>query len=112
MAIAKILAQDPALVLADEPVASLDVMNGALVMETLRRVATESGSTVIATLHHVELARRYADRILGFRAGRLVFDGPPAALDETAAGQVFGYPTPVATAPAAAALGQPEWAVS
>lgn len=112
VAIAKILAQDPTLVLADEPIASLDVMNGALIMETLRRVATESGLTVIATLHHVELARRYADRILGFRTGALVFDGPPAALDEAAAGRVFGLPTPPVAPPTPAALGQPEWAVS
>ena len=112
VAIAKILAQDPALVLADEPIASLDVMNGALVMETLRGVATESGLTVIATLHHVELARRYADRILGFRSGELVFDGPPSSLDETAAGHVFGHPAPLVAPPAPAALGQPEWAVS
>jgi phosphonate transport system ATP-binding protein len=112
VAIAKILAQDPALILADEPIASLDVVNGALVMETLRRVASESGLTVIATLHHMELALRYADRILGFRAGTLVFDGPPAALDEAAAGRVFGQPATVVAPPAAAALGQPEWAVS
>jgi phosphonate transport system ATP-binding protein len=75
-------------------------------------VASESGLTVIATLHHMELALRYADRILGFRAGTLVFDGPPAALDEAAAGRVFGQPATVVAPPAAAALGQPEWAVS
>ena len=54
-------------------------MNGALVMDTLRRIATGAGLTVIATLHHVEYARRYADRVLGLRGGRLVFDGPPAS---------------------------------
>ncbi len=53
VAIAKILTQEPALVLGDEPVASLDLMNGAMVMETLRAVASETGLTVIATLHHV-----------------------------------------------------------
>src|SRR5215471_6161861 len=74
VAIAKVLAQQPQVILADEPVASLDLMNGALVMDTLRRVASETGLTVIATLHHVEYARRYADRVLGLRAGELVFD--------------------------------------
>ena len=69
VAIAKILAQEPRLILGDEPVASLDVANGAAVMETLRRIASETGLTVIATLHHVEYARRYADRVLGLRAG-------------------------------------------
>ncbi len=111
VAIAKILAQDPALVLADEPIASLDMLNGALVMETLRRVASESGLTVIATLHHIDITRRHADRILGFREGELVFDGPPSALDDAAASRVFGHtPTPVVAA-APATVGQPEWAI-
>jgi phosphonate transport system ATP-binding protein len=90
VAIAKILAQAPSLILGDEPVASLDVMNGAMVMETLLSVATTAGLTVIATLHHVDYARRYADRILGLRDGRLVFDGPSAALTDTALLDIFG----------------------
>jgi phosphonate transport system ATP-binding protein len=69
VAIAKILAQAPHLILADEPVASLDMMNGALVMETLRRIASEAGLTVITNLHHVEYARRYADRVVGLCTG-------------------------------------------
>jgi phosphonate transport system ATP-binding protein len=111
VAIAKILAQDPALVLADEPIASLDMLNGALVMETLSRVASESGLSVIATLHHIEIARRYADRILGFRSGTLVFDGPPASLDEATAGRIFGHPPTAVVAHAPGRLDQPEWAV-
>ena len=90
VAIAKILAQSPQIILGDEPVASLDVANGAMVMETLRRVASEAGVTVITTLHHVDYARRYADRVLGFRQGALVFDGAPAALDETSLALIFG----------------------
>ena len=90
VAIAKILAQEPRLILGDEPVASLDVMNGALVMETLRRIASESGLTVISTLHHVEYARRYADRVLGLRAGRLVFDGSARDLTDDAIVEIFG----------------------
>jgi phosphonate transport system ATP-binding protein len=90
VAIAKILAQEPRLILGDEPVASLDVMNGALVMETLRRIASSAGLTVVSTLHHVEYARRYADRVLGLRAGRLVFDGPPARLGDDAIREIFG----------------------
>jgi phosphonate transport system ATP-binding protein len=69
-------------ILADEPVASLDVMNGVLVMETLQRIAASAGITVIANLHHVEYDRRYADRVLGLRHGRLMFDGSPAELTE------------------------------
>jgi phosphonate transport system ATP-binding protein len=90
VAIAKILAQAPALILGDEPVASLDLMNGAMVMATLRGVASEAGLTVIATLHHVDYARRYADRILGLREGRLVFDGPAAVLTDAALLDIFG----------------------
>ena len=89
VAIAKILAQAPQIILGDEPVASLDVANGAMVMETLRRVASESGVTVITTLHHVDYVRRYADRVLGFRHGALVFDGAPAALDDPALALIF-----------------------
>jgi phosphonate transport system ATP-binding protein len=90
VAIAKILAQEPAVVLADEPVASLDLSNGRLVMQTLRRVASAVGITVIATLHHVEHARNYADRILGLKAGRLVFDGPASRLTDAALFEIFG----------------------
>jgi phosphonate transport system ATP-binding protein len=90
VAIAKILAQEPRLILGDEPVASLDVMNGALVMETLRRIASSAGLTVISTLHHVEYARRYADRVLGLRGGRLVFDGPARDLSDAAVREIFG----------------------
>ena len=89
VAIAKILAQDPEIILADEPIASLDFSNGELVMETLRQIAHQAGLAVVTTLHHVDFARRYADRVLGFRGGRLVFDGPPAALSEAALAAVF-----------------------
>jgi phosphonate transport system ATP-binding protein len=90
VAIAKVLAQEPALILADEPVASLDVANGALVMETLRRVVDGARLTVLAALHHVDYARRYADRVLALRHGRLVFDGPPALLSDSVLDLVFG----------------------
>jgi len=90
VAIAKLLAQEPRLILGDEPVASLDVMNGAMVMETLRRIASRAGLTVISTLHHVDYARRYADRVLGLRAGRLVFDGRARDLTDAALVEIFG----------------------
>jgi phosphonate transport system ATP-binding protein len=90
VAIAKILAQEPEVILADEPVASLDVVNGAIVMATLQRIAHTAGLTVIANLHHVEYARRYAGRVLGLRGGRLVFDGSPARLTESALVDIFG----------------------
>ena len=90
VAIARLLAQDARVVLADEPVASLDLANGRLVMETLRRIARGGGLTVVATLHHVDYARRYADRVLGLKDGRVVFDGPPGALSDASLFEIFG----------------------
>jgi phosphonate transport system ATP-binding protein len=90
VAIARLLAQDARVVLADEPVASLDLANGRLVMETLRRIARGAGLTVVATLHHVDYARRYADRVIALKEGRLVFDGPPDALSDAALFEIFG----------------------
>src|SRR5262249_60024751 len=112
VAIAKVLAQSPALVLADEPIASLDVANGALVMETLRSVATRTGLTVLATLHQVDVARQYADRILGLRQGRLVFDGLPSALGDVALARLFGALPEATTGPTAAIAATPTSACS
>jgi phosphonate transport system ATP-binding protein len=112
VAIAKILAQEPLVILADEPVASLDVMNGALVMDTLRRIAIDAGLTVIANLHHVEYARRYADRILGLRGGRLVFDGPPTDLTDAAVVDIFGDRLTDTVVPSAVAVREAVWATS
>jgi phosphonate transport system ATP-binding protein len=112
VAIAKVLAQEPEVILADEPVASLDVMNGALVMATLRYVAASAGLTVIANLHHVDYARRYADRILGLRAGRLVFDGPSEALHEVVIRNIFGDVSPDAAGFGPMAVGEEVWATS
>ena len=108
VAIAKILAQAPQVILGDEPVASLDVANGAMVMDTLRRVASEAGVTVITTLHHVDYARRYADRVLGFRQGALVFDGAPAELDDPALALIFGDTASCPEIAADAQLSAPE----
>lgn len=79
-AIARALAQRPAVLLADEPVASLDPEAAEEVMRLLRQISLRDGIGIICVLHQPELARRYADRILGMRAGRIVFDAPPAQL--------------------------------
>lgn len=112
VAIAKILAQEPRIILGDEPVASLDLANGAMVMETLRRVASSAGVTVITTLHHVDYARRYADRVVGFRQGRLVFDGKAMELTDRAVVDILGESRPSDAAPTPVLAAEPQWATS
>jgi len=112
VAVAKSLAQEPRMILGDEPVASLDVANGAMVMDTLRRVASTAGVTVITTLHHVEHARRYADRIVGFRTGRVVFDGKPIDLTDAAVADIFDDERPAVSTTGLVDNREPGWAVS
>ena len=98
------------MILADEPVASLDLASGTSVMETLRLCAGAAGLTVIATLHHVDYARRFADRIVGLADGRLVVDVPAAELDDAMLVRIFGeLPGPV-PAPEPVLADQPAWA--
>jgi phosphonate transport system ATP-binding protein len=88
VAIARALAQEARLILADEPVASLDPESAATVLETLRAVAAQ-GVAVIASLHQVQLAVTYADRIVALRAGHIVEDAPAARFDTRAIGQIY-----------------------
>ena len=90
LAIARAVMQDPKVVLADEPIASLDPMNAQLVMDDLRRIHDEDGRMVIANLHTLDTARRYCDRIIGMRDGRIVFDGTPEQLTTGAARDIYG----------------------
>ncbi|WP_127103839.1 phosphonate ABC transporter ATP-binding protein [Pararhodobacter zhoushanensis] len=90
VAIARALMQDPKIILADEPIASLDPMNAQMVMDTLKRINTEDGRMVIANLHTLDTARRYCDRVIGLRDGRIVFDGVPADLTTDAAREIYG----------------------
>ena len=90
VAIARALMQDPKIILADEPIASLDPMNAQIVMEALRRIHEEDGRTVVCNLHTLDTARRYCDRVIGMRAGRVVFDGTPDQLTTGAARDIYG----------------------
>jgi phosphonate transport system ATP-binding protein len=90
VAIARALAQRGGVVLADEPVASLDPESAEHVMRTLRTIARSSGVAVLCSLHQVELARRFGDVLVGLRGGRVVFAGAPEAFDEGARGRVYG----------------------
>ena len=78
--IARALAQRPRLMLADEPVASLDPATSHKVLAQLRRIGQEDGITTVVSLHQVDLAQAYADRVVGLAHGRVVFDGAPAEL--------------------------------
>jgi len=88
--IARALAQQPRLLLADEPVASLDPATSHRLMELLREIARTDSMLAIVSLHQVEIARRFGDRIIGLRAGRVVFDGRPEALDAGALALIYG----------------------
>ena len=80
VAICRALLQEPRLLLADEPIASLDPHNARIVMDALRRINREDGLTVLCNLHHLDTARSYCDRIVAMQSGRIVFDGTPADL--------------------------------
>ena len=90
VAIARALMQDPRIILADEPIASLDPMNAQIVMDTLKRINVEDGRMVIANLHTLDTARRYCDRVIGMRDGRVVFDGTPEQLSTGVARDIYG----------------------
>ncbi len=90
VAIARALMQDPKIILADEPIASLDPMNAQIVMQSLRQIHEEDGRMVIANLHTLDTARRYCDRVIGMRDGRIVFDGTPEQLTTGVARDIYG----------------------
>src|SRR5437016_12579363 len=82
VAIARALVQEPDIILADEPIASLDPRNTRIVMDALLRINKHFGITVICHLHSLDLARGYSDRLIGMSAGKIVFDGAPAELTD------------------------------
>ncbi len=88
--IARALAQEPSIILADEPVASLDPPTSHVVMRYLQQISRELGITTIVNLHFLDLATAYADRIIGLRDGTLVFDGPGSDCDENVFESIYG----------------------
>jgi phosphonate transport system ATP-binding protein len=90
VAICRALLQEPEIVLADEPVASLDPRNSRVVMDALLRINKHFGLTVLCNLHSLELARTYCDRLVGMAGGRVVFDGAPSALTDDIARELYG----------------------
>jgi phosphonate transport system ATP-binding protein len=87
--IARAMAQRPQIVLADEPVASLDPATGERVLADLHRICREDGITAIVSLHQTDLARQFADRVIGMANGRVVFDGPAPLLSQTVLDQIY-----------------------
>jgi phosphonate transport system ATP-binding protein len=90
VALARALAQQPEILLADEPVASLDPETAVVVLDYLRDINRSDGITVLCAIHHLDLAKRYGDRIVAMREGRLVYDGTPDVFDETAYRRIYG----------------------
>jgi phosphonate transport system ATP-binding protein len=88
--IARALAQDPELLLIDEPTASLDPKTSRQIMRLILEMCRERGLPAIINIHDVELARLFVDRIVGLRAGEIVFDATPAALDDVALTRIYG----------------------
>jgi phosphonate transport system ATP-binding protein len=91
VAIARAMSQEPKIILADEPVASLDPELAIQVMSTLARIAREDGVLTLINLHQVELAKRFADRMVGIAQGRVVFDGKPEALTQPILDRIYRF---------------------
>jgi phosphonate transport system ATP-binding protein len=90
VAIARALVQEPEVMLADEPITSLDPHNTRVVMDALQRINKHFGITVICNLHSLDIARDHCDRLIGMAGGKIVFDGPPASLTDDAARMLYG----------------------
>ncbi len=90
VAIAKALVQNPKIMLADEPIASLDPANATLVMDGLKQINKEDGITVLVNLHTLDTARAYCDRIIAMRSGRVFFDGTAAQLTDGVVRDIYG----------------------
>ncbi len=88
--IARALMQDPEIILADEPVASLDPVLAHSIMQYLEKINKEDGVTVICSLHFLDLVHRYAHRAIALNAGRVVFDGPPKEIDDVRFKEIYG----------------------
>ena len=94
VALARTLAQNPKIILADEPVAALDPVTAKQVMQDFVRINKDLGISILLNIHHVELAIEYADRIIGIRAGQIVYDGPAKTVDQAVLDRIYGESAP------------------
>ena len=93
VALARTLTQSPSIILADEPVAALDPVTAKQVMQDFVHINQEMGISILLNIHHVELALEYADRIIGIRAGKIVYDGPSDKVDQAVLDSIYGEDT-------------------
>ena len=90
VALARTLAQKPEIILADEPVAALDPITATQVMDDFKKINKELNMSVLINIHHVDLALKYADRVIGIKAGEIVYDGPATKVDSEVLKQIYG----------------------
>nr|WP_317330951.1 phosphonate ABC transporter ATP-binding protein [uncultured Romboutsia sp.] len=90
VALARTLAQNPEIILADEPVAALDPVTAAQVMDDFKNINKELNMSVLINIHHVDLALKYADRVVGIKAGEIVYDGPSSEVTNDILTQIYG----------------------
>lgn len=90
VALARTLAQKPEIILADEPVAALDPITAKQVMDDFKKINKELNMSVLINIHHVDLALKYADRVIGIKAGEIVYDGPSVEVDSEVLKQIYG----------------------
>lgn len=94
VALARTLAQNPEIILADEPVAALDPVTAKQVMDDFRKINKEMNISILINIHHVELALEYTDRIIGIRAGKIVYDGPSSEVTQEILDQIYAGKAP------------------
>lgn len=94
VALARTLAQNPTIILADEPVAALDPVTAKQVMDDFKKINKEMNISILINIHHVELALNYVDRIIGIRLGKIVYDGPVAKVTKDVLDEIYGGEVP------------------
>ncbi|WP_455717556.1 phosphonate ABC transporter ATP-binding protein [Anaerosporobacter sp.] len=90
VALARTLAQKPEIILADEPVAALDPITAGQVMDDFKKINKEMNISVLINIHHVDLALKYCDRVIGIKAGEIVYDGPSKDVDNEILKEIYG----------------------
>lgn len=90
VALARTLAQNPEIILADEPVASLDPLTAEKIMDDFKKINEELNITVLANMHHVDIALKYSSRVIGIKSGEIVYDGPSSDVNEAVLEKIYG----------------------